>query len=298
MLTWDDLKDEFQQTAGIDSGSTDDTLGQELMNYYYHKLVRAGNFNFAEYEQDITTVADTYKHTLSPRYGRMKSVAYVDGTNIRPLHEVTSWEQWRTIRSGTPSAEPTHFIVVKGASGPVQSQLWLWPTPSVSDKTIRVIYNRRVKNLSADNYTTGTITATNDSTTVVVSGTTFTAAMAGRAIQLPDDLWYDVASVTDSTNLEVASAYDGTTTAGASYIVGDVPLVPEDFQLGIVDGALSTWWRKKRQYEDAAYHLSLWKDILAEIKADQQNKTTQQVFRDDDYEIRHPNNYPGPISNA
>lgn len=296
MLTWDDLKDEFQQIAGIAASSTDDTLGQELMNYYYQKLVRAGNFNFAEYEQDITTVAATYKHTLSPRYGKMKSVAYIDGTNIRPLSEVITWDEWRTIRSGTPSAEPTHFIIVKGASGNVQSQIWLWPTPSVSAKTIQVVYNQHVKNLSASNYATGTITVTNGDATITGSGTTFTAAMAGRAIKLPDGYWYDIASYTSATSLEIAMNYEGSTSAGESYTIAEVPLIPEAFQLGIVDGALSTWWRKKRQYEDAAYHLSLWKDIIADVKADQQNKTTQQVFRDNDMEIRHPNQYPGPIS--
>ncbi len=75
-------------------------------------------------------------------------------------------------------------------------------------------------------YTTGTVdAATNASKTVTGSGTTWTAAMAGRYIQIAstgDSLWYRIDSVESTTSMTLANAYNGTTigpAAAASYII-------------------------------------------------------------------------------
>ncbi len=282
MFTWDDLKDHFQQFAGIEASSVDDTLGQELMNFKYHELVKKGPYAFTEQVKDYTSVADQYQYTLSPQFGKLKEVMWVDGTTETPLTEVTSWNEWNRRRTSVATAKPSHYMIVKGNSGPTQWQLWLHPTPSESSKTIRVTASRRVKDLSASDYTTGTVTVTAASTTITGSGTTFTAAMAGRAIKLPDGYWYDIASFTSTTVITLASAYEGATAAAQTFIVGDVPLIPEEYQMGIVHGALAEWWPKKRQQEDAAYHNALYNVVIGAIEGDQKDKSTQQIMRDDD----------------
>ena len=67
-------------------------------------------------------------------------------------------------------------------------------------------------------YNTGSVTVTQDSTTVTGSGTTFTAAMVGRMFKVDDDdNYYEISAYVSATEVTLASAYTDTTTAGASY---------------------------------------------------------------------------------
>ena len=79
-------------------------------------------------------------------------------------------------------------------------------------------------------YDTGTVTATQDSTAIVGSSTTFTAGMVGRILKVDgDDNWYEISAFTDTTHITLASTYTGSTTAGASYNIytTDYPLASD-----------------------------------------------------------------------
>lgn len=62
---------------------------------------------------------------------------------------------------------------------------------------------------------TGTVSFTNGSTSVMGSGTAFTSELsAGDKIFGADGNWYEVASITDDTNLTLSSAYAGSDVSG------------------------------------------------------------------------------------
>lgn len=67
-------------------------------------------------------------------------------------------------------------------------------------------------------YSTGTISINNDDTTLVGSGTTWTAGMAGQSILLGEQ-WYVIDSVTNTTHLELASSYIGVDLSGDTYVI-------------------------------------------------------------------------------
>lgn len=93
--------------------------------------------------------------------------------------------------------------------------------------------------LIPDEYSTGTITLTNGSTTVTGSGTTFTSAMVGRQLMPSQKAPYlDIAAYVGPTELTLATAWGGPTTSDVAYsIVGAYHAVPTDFLmfLSIVD---------------------------------------------------------------
>jgi len=79
------------------------------------------------------------------------------------------------------------------------------------------------------NYITGTVTFSGGSTAIVGSGTVW-AGLTGNAASFKIGIgatamssistWYDIASITDNTNLVLDSAYPGTaTTSGQSYVI-------------------------------------------------------------------------------
>lgn len=77
--------------------------------------------------------------------------------------------------------------------------------------------------LSNSEYNTGTVSVTEDSTTVEGSGTDFTQVSAGDVFWIEGgSRYYEISSITDGTELELTEVYEGTTAAGASYHVGRV----------------------------------------------------------------------------
>lgn len=81
---------------------------------------------------------------------------------------------------------------------------------------------KKYRGSTNENYTTGTITATNASATVTGSGTTWattTNAEVGEYIQLPDTKWYKITNIASNTSLTIERTYQGSTLAGQSYVI-------------------------------------------------------------------------------
>jgi len=75
-----------------------------------------------------------------------------------------------------------------------------------------------IKIVGTNAYTTGTISTTNRDATVTGSGTTFTDAMAGRYMLLAG-VWYQIASITDTTHLELAIPYGAIAFSGEGTVI-------------------------------------------------------------------------------
>ena len=287
MLTWSDLQALYIENTG-DVTKENINFGKRGMNRGMHKLIRAGNLDFPELRLDITTVAAQETYPLPPQYGKVRQISYVDvaGDSKRDLIEVDNQEKWETITSGSPTGHPSHFFVRKAQVGNTSYELHLFPAPSEAAKTIRVTFQRVAPDLSFDNYTTGTITGVMADATITGVGTGFSARMAGKAIILPDGLWYDIASVTGGTALELAYPYQGTTFASAvSFIIGEIPLVPEPHQDAIYSFAVAQYFLKKREKDDASLWLAVYNESAGELKADRSNRSTEQVIYGDDQTV-------------
>ena len=180
------------------------------------------------------------------------------------------------------------------------SQIGFYPKPSTASQTITVDYKKRVTALSVVDYTTGTITATNDSTTITGSGTTFTALMVGRWIKIINgtDDWYRITAYTSATVITIANKYNGATTASLSYIIGEIPLIPEDYQILPLYEAASNYWAIIGENPvRAKFFDTKFKEGLKELM-DMYNSSTEDSNLDiDDGEfIRNPNLFPTNIS--
>lgn len=104
-------------------------------------------------------------------------------------------------------------------------------TPDKATAAIDNAVNRTVEDLALEfgnqdrgtfttlpKVTTGTVTATQDSTAVVGSGTAFASTYLNGLIQIEgQDAWFMVPTVTDPTNIVLSSAWHGTTSAGLTY---------------------------------------------------------------------------------
>lgn len=75
--------------------------------------------------------------------------------------------------------------------------------------------------------------------TITGSGTAWTTNMAGRWLNIAesasnttsgDNRWYQIKSVESSTSLTLFNDYQGQDVSGGTYIIGEVPILPEDYQ--------------------------------------------------------------------
>lgn len=240
---------------GVWTKNTDSTnlsYGDQVANDDYRHLCALMDWPFLERSRTLSTTASTQFTTLPYDCDLVREISVIPtGSTMRytprQVPDRTTWDELN-LRTWT-SDIPEFYFVFAG-------QVGLWPTPASTSNTIYVVQKTKVIDLSAADYTTGTITtATNGSTAIVGSGTSWTAQMTGRYIRITysdtantgDGLWYEIASVTDTTHLTLTRAYGGTSiSAGsAAYTIGQMPLLPEAFHDLPWMWSAATYWQKE-----------------------------------------------------
>jgi hypothetical protein len=87
---------------------------------------------------------------------------------------------------------------------------------------------------------------------VTGSGTTWTRDMIGRAFRITqttaanggDGYWYSIGAYYDATHIGLTTPYEGTaiTAGSAAYTIGQVPIIPEAYQMAIIYRAAAIYW--------------------------------------------------------
>jgi len=148
----------------------------------------------------------------------------------------------------------------------------LEPTPcriSTSGNAITLRGRLNVRELSIADYTAGTIVSiAAQGTAIVGSGTTFTADMVGRYIQITpttaanggDGMWYEIGSYTSATQIGLVKPYEGTAiSAGtATYTIGQVPVIPEAYQNAIEYRTTALFWQNQNDLTRAKTYWMLY----------------------------------------
>jgi hypothetical protein len=212
-------------TLTNDSSSTNLTLGDQLINDAYRDL--SDRFYFDETTDTFTTTASTQFYNQPYNLYKIVSMYLTNGGTRYTMREAPSRVFWDELNFTTYTSNvPLYYFIF-------ENQIGIWPTPSTSSLTVTVIYKKRVRDLSQADYTTGTISLTNGSTTVTGSGTTFTSAMVGRWLNVTspsgDGNWYEISTFSSTTVITLKKTYQGSTVSGASFTIGEMPLLPERY---------------------------------------------------------------------
>lgn len=158
---------------------------------------------------------------------------------LTPIYDQYTWNMLNAMQI-QPTAIP-QFIF------PRKDDFGIWPIPQAA-YTITFQRHFRDRNLLVADYTTGTVTVTSGDATVTGSGTTWTAGMAGRWFTISDTAtpgegyWYRIASVTNSTSLELETFWSAATAAGTTYRIGESPEIPEEGHAMLPMGTASDFY--------------------------------------------------------
>lgn len=249
-------------TAKFCNVSTSDTLKMALIDANINDSIRTicnlqgGKLRFLEATKDMVTVASQEGYQIPNGFRKLIDMMVYSGAGSSSdsiyapemVFDPTKWKLIQQYRYGEGTIP--YFAYVEN------TKFYLQPIPSTSGQLIRLRGRLQTNDLTIADYTTGTITSiANAGTAVVGSGTTWTADMVGRYIQITqttaanggDGFWYQIGTWTDATHIGLLKPYEGTSiVAGtAAYTIGQCSAIPEAYDIGICYRATALYWQNQ-----------------------------------------------------
>lgn len=234
------------------------TLGKALINESEAVILPMYPWTFLNKTANLTSVAsqEAYELPIDTARNKITAVRLEESSTVfytaRIVESVAFWEYLQSLN--TAASDVLRYVYIQG------DQLLCYPKPASASKTIRVRYQQSHKDMTQADYTTGTITSiANGATTVTGNGTTWTAGMAQAnghiritniaAAGGGDGYWYEIASRTSDTVLELVKNYAGTTLAAATaaYTIGELPLIPQSHDNVLLYRALALYYMQNEE---------------------------------------------------
>lgn len=203
-------------------------------------------------------VGGVQTYRLPSDYSKLKTGTLTIGSLKWTPTEVFTRQDWDRLNVFPYYADiPNNFFIWN-------NKFNLWPVPSTTGNIISFNYKRRIPDLSLADYTTGTVSIQNGSVSLTGSGTTFVPTTnigsESRWIQIAqpkgDNLWYQVQSVDTVTGITLYAPYQGVDVSGGAYVLGQMPILMEDFHDMILWKALVYYFTsivdnkgKREQYQ-------------------------------------------------
>lgn len=226
--------------------------------------LRGGKWWFLEGTQTISTQASIQSYQVPNKFRKLMDIYVQVGNTIYMPEAVYDPNRWKLILAYRLGESDIPLFWYRDGN-----KVYFAPTPASNTSFIHFRGRLQPGDLSFADYTTGTITtATVDDETIVGSGTSWTTGMAGRWIKITptaaanggDGEWYQIASVTNSTTLELVKKYEGTSIAAgsAAYTMGDMSLIPEAYDTAPVYRAAAQYWEANGEIARAQQYWKLY----------------------------------------
>lgn len=281
------------------------TWGIEVINDSIRYLCSKYYFNEKAYT--TVTVAQQQFYNLPPQIKKLTNLTVKIGDVLWQPKESPTRQHWDALNVTTFYQDfPSYFFIFNG-------QVGIWPKPSSSDNVITMNYKTRIPDLSqADVVATGVtgstgISITTNTATATVSGITATQIMAEDGwLRIPhdasfvtrngDNKWYEINSVTGSTII-LKNSYTGPTVAAASVTIGEVPILPEDYQdLPLYRLGVIYYTTRFPDPTRAQQYQALWDEGEKRLNDEFGSKTSSVVLNDTDEPIYNPNLFQRQVS--
>lgn len=279
MLTFNQIYSEVQaQTQDTDTVGSLPVI-KRAINQAMHKFGAILNRDWRVQYRTFSTAANQQNYQMPEDAIRMKSLTVTVGSITYPLTEVVDEEQWQDLNKRVQKSTVPEFYFILGAD-----QFGIFPVPSAI-ATATIGFEANMRDMTADDYSTGTIAITAGAAAVVGAGTTFTASMVGRTLFVDptggtgDGSGYKIASFTDTTHITLENNYAGATAAAATYLIGQVPDIPDEFHESLIDYAGYRYYRRRRDLQTAKDLKAAFDEAILLCQQNYSSKSSSQYFR-------------------
>ena len=291
MRSTSNLQTDFGKLS-LNNSSDNLSLGLRMMNDAIRILVN--KFYFNESSFTTTTVAGQQFYNLPPQCRKIINVTGTIGTVVwvtKDCPDRTYWDVLNTIPF-TQDFPMYHFIWNQN------TQVGIWPTPASNGNTITVNYQKRNVDLSQPDYGTATdattATTVNNSNTITISSSAgLNQNMLNRWIQISapqgDNQWYQILSISGAV-ITLYGKYTGPSVSGATYTIGEMPVLPEDYQDLPLYRALEVYFTSiVPDVKKSELYRGLYERGYTQLDGDYGTKTTSVVLTDTDAPLINPN---------
>ena len=238
------LKDEFYRNIGQSNAVTSDvtaSFNQNLGQRYQLVLATMQSY-VTQQPTSFNTVASQQYYPYPPGTVSIDDVVVVIGSVQYPMTTIYSQHAWDVINAIQiqPTAIP-QFIF------PRRDDFGIWPIPQAT-YPVTFNYFLRDRNLTIDDYLTGTVAVTAGSANVTGTTTVFTPAMVGRWFTVTDPTalgqgyWYRISTYNSPTSITLNRTWFSTTQTGITFRIGESPEIPEEGHEILLDGVLADFY--------------------------------------------------------
>lgn len=259
MRTWTKFLNDTAKECDV---NTNDTNAMNTLGIYINDSIdticnlQGGKLRFLEATKNMFTVANQETYQIPNGFRKLIDMYIYNGVGTatdtiyapRMVFDPQLWK--RILQSHLGTQQVPYFTYVENTTLKIQ------PIPSVTGNLMVLRGRLQTRDLSIADYTTGTIVSiANGGTTVTGSGTAWASGMVGRYIQIAnttaanggDGFFYQIASITSPTVLELVKPYEGPTiSAGAAtYLIGQCSFIPQAYDVGVVQRSAALWWDNK-----------------------------------------------------
>lgn len=289
---------ELCQDLAQDTNSDAETFFKTNINIGLHILESELGSYYTEETATRSTTDGTNSYTTPDQLIRLKN-AYVTVGSLRyVMEEIFDEDEWQALLATQVSQESdvARYIFIR------RDRFEIYPTPATTGNTITLRYEAGSKDLSADDYTTGTITTlANAGTAVTASGSTFTAAMAGRYFKINAyPVWYKISAFGTTTTLTLDKPYTGTAISAGTeaYTIGEMPRTPESTHNIPCWYALREYYAGFKQNEEKAkYYNGKYEFDLKRAKTTFSKRySTNYIPGNRQKKMLNPNLYPSGLT--
>lgn len=270
------------------------SLGDQLNNDSQKYLIQKYFNNEGSYT--TPTIANQQAYLLPFNYSKIKDITVTVGSIRYVATEVLTRADWDRMNFIQYTSDIPAYYFIYG------NYINIFPVPSSNGNTITINYKYRAIDLNLADYTTGTVTATNNSTTVTGSGTSWLTPFVPSAssvinlnlwIQIAspkgDNNWYQIASIDSATQITLVQPYQGTTTTGANFTIGQMPILLEDFHDLIVYRSLHRYFSSINRDPQKALEFKQMYDDGAELLSAYSGDKSSDVALDTEPPLINPN---------
>lgn len=277
MLNFQSIYEEVQEQTE-DTSASSLVLIKRAINQGAKKFGAILNREWREASASFTVTASQQYYQMPEDAIRVTSITIEVGSVVYPLQEIVNADEWRELNAVNDTSSVPEFFYVKGAD-----EFGIFPIPSATIASGgTILYERRMRDMKEDNYTTGTVSITNGAASITGAGTTFTAGMVGRYLNITsgasDGMWYKIDTFTNTTTISIENNYAGSTDATASFIIGELPDIPEEFHESLVDYGCYRYYLRRRDIQLSRDMKSAFDESLMLCQANYSSKTSSQYI--------------------
>lgn len=303
MFTFQDYYTRFIKITSDDT-TANTAFGKQLINESHKAICGSRDWHFATETATSTSTASQQIILLPVNFRKLISFNITSGgVKYTPseIADPVTFDKINSQGTSVTSDFPQFFHIRNGS-------ILVYPAISSAGLTITTECLVRPKDMSADDYVTGSIVSVaNGGVAVVGTGTSFASTMVGRYLKITSEgEWYKISAVTDTTHLTIAKPFRGASIAAATeaYRIGELPLVPETYQDLLWLRAVGIYFMMKGDEAKSRYYFSgnkrypgLYESLYQDMVREEGSQTTQNVIQPiDTIGVRNINFYPKDLT--